>query len=257
VAESQLRRIVRFVKAFARSRSGWALPGGIIITTVVCEVYKADSTRDDVALVNTLKALLARLQASVNVQNPVQPGAWFTSSDRRKREVERLRDTLAEKLPSLDILHQPTCTPAQAFAAWDAIFWHDYWSGARKAVAQSAAAAGLTIECALARTSKGKAYKKHVSGSPALPKGIHLRFTATPMGVALPYSVRWTVRNEGHEAHEESQLTHTRLLDAAEPYWTSTAFKGRHTLLCEIVKDGQTVRQAEHVVRIGPGRRFL
>ncbi|MCA8494012.1 nucleotide-binding domain-containing protein [Burkholderia arboris] len=257
VAESQLRRIVRFVKAFARSRSGWALPGGIIITTLVCEVYKPDPTRDDVALVNTLKALLARLRVSVDVQNPVQSGAWFTSSDRRKREVERLRDTLAEKLPSLDILHQPTCTPAQAFAAWDSIFWHSYWSGARKSVSQSAAATGLTIDCALARTREGKVYKTHISGAPALAKGIHLRFTATPMGVALPYSVRWTVRNEGDEAKEEGQLSHDKLLRAGEPYWTYTAFKGTHKMICEIVKNGETVRQAEHIVRIGPGRRLF
>ncbi len=256
VAKGQLRRIVRFAKAFARSRSGWALPGGIIITTLVCEVYKAHPTRDDIAVVDTLKALLARLRASVEVENPVQLGASFTSSDRRKREVERLRDTLAEKLPSLDILYQSMCTPAQAYAAWDAIFWHDYWTGARKAVAQSAAATGLTIECALARKSEGQIYKTHVTGSPALPKGVHLRFTAKPMGVALPYSVRWTVRNEGDEAREEGQLTHNSLLGPADPYWTSTAFKGRHTMVCEIVKDGQIVRQAQHVVRIGPGPRY-
>ncbi|WP_261313916.1 nucleotide-binding domain-containing protein [Burkholderia ambifaria] len=257
VAKGQLRRIVRFVKAFARSRSGWALPGGIIITTLVCEVYKPHPTRDDVALVDTLKALLARLRANVDVQNPVQSGAWFTSSDRRKREVERLRDTLADKLPNLDILHQPLCTPVQAYKAWNAIFCHDYWTGARKAVAQSAAANGLTIECALARASKSKVYKAHVSDSPALPKGIHLRFMATPVGVELPYSVRWTVRNEGDEAREEGQLTHNSLLGPAEPYWTSTAFKGRHTMVCEIVKNGQTVRRAEHIVRIAPGTRYL
>lgn len=256
VAKGQLRRIVRFVKAFARSRSGWALPGGIIITSLVCEVYKAHPTRDDIALVDTLRALLARLRANVEVQNPVQPGASFTSSDRRKREVERLRDKLAERLTSLDILYQPTCAPAHAYAAWNAIFWHDYWSGARKAVAQSAAANGLTIECALARKSAGKIYQTHVSGSAALPKGIHLRFTANPSGVALPYSVRWSVRNEGDEAQEVNQLSHDKLLGAGEPYWTSTAFKGEHKMICQIVKNGETVRHAEHVVRIAPGRRY-
>lgn len=256
VEKGQLRRIVRFAKAFARSRSGWALPGGIVITSLVCEVYKPHPRRDDIALFDTLNALLARLRVSVDVQNPVQPNSVFTSSDRRRREVERLRDTLAEKLPSLGILHQLTCTPAQAYAAWDDIFWHDYWSGARKAVAQSAAATGLTIECTLARKKEGKVYKAHASGSAALPKGVHLRFTANPLGVAPPYSVRWTVRNEGDEAKEENQLTHDKLLGSAEPYWTYTAFKGEHKMICEIVKNGETVRRAEHVVRIAPGRRY-
>jgi hypothetical protein len=68
--------------------------------------------------------------------------------------------------------------------------------------------------------------------------------------------VRWTVRNEGDDAKEENQLTHDNLLGAGEPYWTYTAFKGEHKMNCEIVKDGETVRRAEHVVRIAPGRRY-
>ncbi|MFM0508525.1 nucleotide-binding domain-containing protein [Paraburkholderia sp. RL17-373-BIF-A] len=256
VARGQLRRIVRFVKAFARSRSGWALPGGIIITSLVCEVYKPNATRDDVALFDTLKALYERLCVSAEVQNPISPGSTFTSSDRRRREVERLRDVLAERLPRLNVLHQWTCTPAQAYAAWDAIFFNSFWSGARKAIAQTAAATGLTIECMLARKKEGKTYKQHVSGSAALPKGVHLRFTANSLGVALPYSVRWSVRNEGDEAKEENQLTHDKLLASGEAYWTYTAFKGEHKMICEIVKNGETVRHAEHIVRIAPGRRY-
>jgi hypothetical protein len=116
-----------------------------------------------------LNALLARLGASVDVQNPVQSGAWFTSLDRRKRELERLREMVAEKLLRLGILHQSTCTPAQAYAAWDAIFWHDYWSGTRKAVAQSAAATGLsrnTIRRWLREPSTGEPkYAKRVNNS--------------------------------------------------------------------------------------------
>ncbi|MGU7785049.1 nucleotide-binding domain-containing protein [Burkholderia sp. PU8-34] len=257
VPQGQLRRIVRFVKAFARSRSAWALPGGIVITSLVCEVYKPHPSRDDVALVDTLKALLARLMANVEVENPVQSGVRFTSSDRRRREVERLRDALKEKLPSLDILHHAACTRKQAMGAWDAVFWHGYWSDAKKEIVESAASSGLTIECWLAKKKQGPVYKQHRSNSSALPKGLHLRFTAKPDGIALPYNVRWSVRNEGHEATEEGQLSHDHINGASEPFWTSTAFKGRHRMVCEIVKDGVTVRRTEHIVRIAPGPRVL
>ncbi|CAJ0703520.1 nucleotide-binding domain-containing protein [Ralstonia holmesii] len=257
VPKGQLRRIVRFVKAFARSRSAWVLPGGIVITSLVCEVYKPHTSRDDIALVDTLKALLVRLKGSIEVENPVQPGVYFTASDRRRGEVERLRDALEEKLPSLEVLYEAGCTLKQALGAWDAIFWHDYWSSARKAAASSVvAAAGLAIECWLAKKSEGAVYKQHINDS-FLPKGIHLRFTAKPEGVAPPYNVRWSVRNEGHEAQEAGQLTHDKMKGAGEPYWTSTAFRGRHKMICEIVKDGVIVRRAEHFVRIAPGRRFL
>ncbi|SDM09392.1 hypothetical protein SAMN05428957_102264 [Oryzisolibacter propanilivorax] len=256
--KGQLRRIVRFVKAFARSRSAWALPGGITITTLVCEVYKQHATRDDVALVDTLQALLARLKGSVQVENPVQPGVYFTSSDRRRREVERLRDELEAKLPSLDVLYQADCTRKQAMGAWDAIFWHDYWSDVKKEAACSAlGSTGLAIECWLSKKSQGPVYKQHKSDSTALPKGVHLRFTAVPDGVAPPYDVRWAVRNEGHEAKEDRALEHDTMKSVNEPYWTSTAYKGRHKMICEVIKDGITVRRGEHLVRIGPGRRFF
>lgn len=258
VAKGQLRRIVRFVKAFARSRSAWSLPGGIIITTLVCEVYKNNPTRDDVALVDTLKALLTRLKASIQVENPVQTGVYFTSSERRRREVERLRDELEAKLPSLDVLYRDDCTRKQAMSAWDAIFWHNFWSDASKEAARTAqGSTGLAIECWMAREAKGAVYKKHDSDSAALPKGIHLRFTATPAGVAPPYNVRWSVRNEGHEAKEAGQEAHDNVHAANEPYWTSTAYKGRHKMICEVIKDGSTVRRGEHLVRIGPTGRFL
>jgi len=258
VPKGQLRRIVRFVKAFARSRSAWALPGGIIITSLVCEVYKQNTDRDDIALADTLKALLARLKGSVHVENPVQPGLYFTSSDRRRREVERLRDELDAKLPGLDVLYRADCTFKQAMGAWDAIFWHNFWSDAKKDTTRSAVVtSGLAIECWLAKKKEGPVYKQHKSDSAALPKGVHLRFKAMPQNVMPPYSVRWAVRNEGHEAKEDGSLEHDTIKDADQPYWTSTAYKGRHMMICEIIKNGTTVQRGEHLVRIGPGRRLF
>lgn len=258
VPKGQLRRIVRFVKAFARSRSAWALPGGIIITALVCEVYKPNATRDDIALADTLKALLIRLKSSVQVENPVGESFYFTATERRRREVERLRDELEAKLPSLDVLYTADCTRRQAMEAWDAVFWHDFWSNVKKEIARSALVSnGLTIECWLAKTRQGPVYKQHKSDAAALPKGLHLRFTVVPTGIAAPYDVRWSVRNEGHEAKEDGSLEHDTLKSAGQPYWTSTAYKGRHKMICEVIKNGVTVCRGEHLVRIGPGRRLF
>lgn len=257
VPKGQLRRMVRFVKSFARSRSAWSLPGGIILTTLVSEVYKPNESRDDSALVDTLKALLARLKGNVAVENPIRPGTYFTDSTRRRREVERLRDELESKLPSLDVLYKDDCSRRQAMGAWDDIFWHTYWSDARKEASARAALSvvpGLAVQCWLAKSEHGPVYKQHRSDSAALPKRIHLRFTAAVEGIPAPYQVRWAVRNEGHEAKEEGSLSHDTMKNAGEAYWTSTAYKGRHTMICEIVKNGATVRRAEHVVKIGPGR---
>ena len=253
VPKQQLRRITRLVKAFARSRSSWSLPGGIIISTLVCEAYQSHPARDDLALANTLKALLARLQASLDVANPVQPGSYFTSSERRRKEVERLRDCLEEKLPALDALYDTDCTRQQALGAWNTVFNHNFWSAQKQASDQSALSS-VGLECWLAKSKGGSVFRQHRSDSVALPKGVHLRFTAKPDGLAGPYSVRWSVRNEGHEATDAGQLSHDQTLTGDVAYWTSTAFKGRQKMICEVLQNGMAVRQAEHLVRIGPSR---
>ena len=86
---------------------------------------------------------------------------------------------------------------------------------------------------------------------------VHLRFTALPDGVTPPYDVRWAVRNEGHKAKEDGSLEHDTMKSADQTYWTSTAYKGRHSLICKVIKNGTTVRRSEHLVRIGPGRRIF
>jgi len=259
VPAGQLRRIVRFVKGFARSRSGWALPGGIVISTLVCECYVRDASRDDIALVKTLRALLTRLRTNLEVLSPIAPGGSLVQSDKRKKEVERLRDRLEEKLPSLDILEKDDCTHKQAMLAWKDIFYHGYWTNqAKLAVAKAtdtAASTSVDIECWLTKYERGPVIRRYNSNGVPLPKGLGLKFGAKVPGLVGPYQVRWCIRNEGDEAREagEENLKWDRLLSGTDPMWTSTKYKGRHKMLCQVVQDGKVVRNGEFIVRIGSG----
>jgi hypothetical protein len=58
VAAGQLRRIVRFLKRFCRSRSSYCLPGGMITSALIAETYVSDRDRDDVALYRTIQPSL-------------------------------------------------------------------------------------------------------------------------------------------------------------------------------------------------------
>ncbi len=60
----QMRRIVRLVKKFARSRDSWkrAILSGFGITKLVTECYKADVDREDKALRDTMEAIRNRLK---------------------------------------------------------------------------------------------------------------------------------------------------------------------------------------------------
>lgn len=137
VEAGQLRRIVRFVKFFCRTRMDWDLPGGMISTALTVECYSADATRDDVALYETLAALQRRLAGLTTVLNPVDPSQDLTEKSEYRDQVEALRDKLDWALEKLGVLHDASCTGAQARNAWRQVFNHSFWNAKAESAGKS------------------------------------------------------------------------------------------------------------------------
>jgi len=83
VREHQFRRVVQWIKMFARSRRRWNLPGGMILSALLAETYRKDRRRDDVALYETLEATVQRLEHSLVVVDPVDSSYELTSKPSR------------------------------------------------------------------------------------------------------------------------------------------------------------------------------
>lgn len=147
VAEGQLRRIVRFIKYFNRSRVGWRLPGGMITTALVVECYKPDPDYDDDSLFRTIEALQLRLAVFKAVASPID-GSNLTQKQKRLDEVIELFNKLSELMPLLRILEDPKCTRTQARAAWRQFFNHEFWNAendtASKGLLETATAASIS-----------------------------------------------------------------------------------------------------------------
>jgi hypothetical protein len=125
----QMRRITRFAKKFAQSRSSWKsrIAKGFTITKLVTECFRADKDREDRALYNTLKAIRDRLFWNLEVNHPVTPNEKLTSgSDDAKTSFLKAR--LDEALEGLEILFQSNCTRTQALHAWDTVFNTQFFS---------------------------------------------------------------------------------------------------------------------------------
>jgi hypothetical protein len=124
-AGSQLRRQIRFLKRFARSRGDkWDLPNGLKLTMLAEECFKASSGRDDTAFYNLLKKLNTRLAGSLVVLNRAQkksPQDKLTKSDRDANMLE-LQTRVTEALQQLTVLESDKCTKKAARAAWDWVF---------------------------------------------------------------------------------------------------------------------------------------
>ena len=137
----QLRRLTRDIKKYAQSRESWAdkILSGFGITKLVTECFRASATREDEALVNTLRAIRDRLDLNLEIKHPVTPNETITKGADDAR-AKFLRDKIKEGLETLKVLDDPSCTHTQALAAWDKFYATDYF-GKRDTSARAAEAA--------------------------------------------------------------------------------------------------------------------
>ena len=133
----QLRRIVRQIKKFARSRKSWKgkILSGFGITKLVTECYRRNTTREDTALYDTMKAIRDRLNVNLVVKHPVTPNETITSGTDDAR-ARFLRARLTEAIDNLTPLFEWDCTRIKALKCWDKVFETTYFSDRDKTKAQ-------------------------------------------------------------------------------------------------------------------------
>lgn len=132
VEDKQLRKIVRFVKYFAKSRKSWSMPGGMILSALVAECYRHNTNYDDVSLLHTLDAINTRLEYNTQVLSPID-SSDLTEKEKRQQEMENFKKELKNLLGKLEIIKDPDCTQKQAYSAWKQFFNHDFWAVEEKA----------------------------------------------------------------------------------------------------------------------------
>lgn len=121
----QLRRMIRLLKRFARSRGNkWDMPNGLKLTMLVEECFQALVGRDDQAFHQLLKKISARLSTSLVVYNRAQkksPQDQLTKGSYDSNMLE-LQTHVSEALKELEILNSDQCTKKAARKAWDWVF---------------------------------------------------------------------------------------------------------------------------------------
>jgi hypothetical protein len=122
---SQLRRVVRYTKKFARSRMAWKkkTTSGIALTRLVVDCFIGRDGRDDEAVYETWKAISKRLQNTTRVEHPIS-GLLADAND---AEVRFFADCLDEALETLEVI-ETECEHEAALKAWDKAFSTSYFS---------------------------------------------------------------------------------------------------------------------------------
>jgi hypothetical protein len=126
-AGSQLRRLVRLLKRFAKSRGAdWDMPNGLKLTMLAADCYDHAET-DDVAFHSLLQSVSTRLADSLVVTNLADTGEPKVELTKTSWDANMalLRDKIGEALQQLSVLGESGCTLADAEAAWDWVFQTD------------------------------------------------------------------------------------------------------------------------------------
>lgn len=162
----QLRRIVRQIKKYARSRTSWSgqMLSGFGITVLVAEHYRASLSREDMALYETMRAIRDRLNWNLVVKHPVTPNETITKGGSDAR-AKFLRDRLTEALSTLTPLFDADCTHNKALRCWDKVFATTFFSdrdevksGLLKAASVAPLAGAFTFPNAPRRDDKPRGF---------------------------------------------------------------------------------------------------
>ena len=124
-AGGQLRRMIRLLKRFARSRGKqWNMPNGLKLTMLADECFERSYGRDDKAFYFLLWNLNERLHKSRVVWNRAQtePSRDQLTKSADDENMVELHKRAFEALNQLGILWDEKCTPSQVRTAWDWVF---------------------------------------------------------------------------------------------------------------------------------------
>ena len=161
----QMNRVVKLLKAFARSRESWRskIASGFMISVLVNEGYVAIDGRDDQALRDVIRAINGRLAGSLIIQHPVL-NETVTKGDSDSR-AKFLKEKLEWALGELEVLEKWNCTEEEARTAWDNVFNTTFFGdrGTSKKAEESVAQASLLL-AATARSADEQAFDKRGGG---------------------------------------------------------------------------------------------
>ena len=228
------------------------MPGGMILSTLVAEVYRPHASRDDLALLETLTALSARVARSTWVANPV--GGTLTGKQKYVDQVAFLRDTLEWLVPKLDMLRDKDCTFDDAKRAWRWVFNHAFWETPSTRVASLNEGASpintfvIRADVALKKHDKTK-YEYRDDTSP-IPKRCAIRFTVPDLKIAAGDTIHWIVENTGEEAAAANHLGHMTP-ETSTTNWEDTAYRGAHRMICEVRRGSRVIARGVRRVVIG------
>jgi len=118
---SQLRRMIRYLKKFSRSRKSWNMPCGLILTMLAVENFEYYK-RDDECFYWLLKNILNRLLNNGLVVYNLANKSEILTKTSYDADMKEFRDKLNETFEKISMLEKDNCSAKDAREAWEYVF---------------------------------------------------------------------------------------------------------------------------------------
>ena len=265
-----LRKAVRLLKTFCRSRKDWQMPAGLIQTVLSDEQIDVSYTRLDELFYYLMKAIRDRLNLSIEVYNPTDADVNLLLKQSDRDKVENLCTRLNTYIDKLSVLFEYGCTKPSAYEAWEEVFNHDYWhlNSQNENAAMQKTQYGIasvsytnteefvedminineTYEVRINCEASADGFRTQPIGRlidialrKYLPHNLRLRFYIESCSVPQPYGIWWKVRNIGKEAERRDCIRGSIMKTNSPERKETTNFMGPHYVECYIIKNGVCV----------------
>lgn len=259
VEPNQLRRIVMLLKYFCRSRNGWSLPGGIVITALATKFYVPDSKRDDVSFYKTIEQIYEYLKENdehLIVKNESEPSCpRLIYTDKHIRKMRWLREKLSYYFSKLSILNDISCTEKEAIDAWNTFFNNTFLSTSlledrqNISLTNDVSYCGYSLYANIGKEKEDEIYQQNVPNNyKTLPKGLSIKFILKGPPCANE-KITWIVKNSGDEATEANALEYS-VANNSRVFWRHLGYKGKHKLICQISRPSFRLINLEYIVNV-------
>jgi hypothetical protein len=241
-------------------------PKSFLIETIVAHNIATKASDLCQAFEDTLNNILKAYRADHGmrrvpfVEDPGLPGTDLAKSCDWNWEQFNLFFEGIESLHSTAVMaNSASASKEKTIELWRTVFGDVYPSSVdteeekRIAVSTAPARPGLRfnakVSAQLSREKEGQLVEPYPSNGRRLGKDWWIRFQLDSTDVPKPYDVRWQVINHGAEAREKGDLRHTTA-QGDTIQWERTAYRGRHFMECEIIKNGNVVAKSRYKVNI-------
>lgn len=250
--DGQLKRIVRYLKAWSDYRKG-DLPSGLIFSILAANNIVFDE-RDDVAFYKTLLNIKSSLEWSFVCNRPTTPANENLLEDYSKTNKDYFLEQLGSFIQSAKKALDEKTSQKDACKAWQRHFGEDHFPFESYTNTEEFIETNfiidiryeLKIDCLVSQ----KGFRTHSLSQILLSRlplfrDKNLKFHIVDCNVPKPYQVKWKVRNVGKEAIRRNQIRGQILNDSGNyQRIESSDFHGSHFVECYIIKDNVCVARS-------------